>query len=84
MPSGSASWNWFLIYEYEPLCPFFNRGMRPSDYLFILIILVQAADQFLEFLRNFYRVFPEFQRMDVSISHSSFDRVLPALDVLGR
>jgi carboxypeptidase D len=32
----------------------------------------QASDHLVEFLRNFYQVFPELLRMDVSVTKGSF------------
>lgn len=47
--------------------------------------LLQASDQFLEFLKNFYKTFPEYKHMDVRSSrmhlnlHDSHFRVTLAL-----
>ena len=35
----------------------------------LLLTPLQASDQFIEFLRNFYSVFPEYKTMDVRLLH---------------
>jgi hypothetical protein len=37
---------------------------------------VQATDQFVEFLRNFYAVFPEYRTMDVGLLNLTFSLCL--------
>jgi len=46
----------------------------------------QASTQWIEFLRNFYKVFPEFQHMDVCLVfiHSFTPLKLSRLDISGR
>jgi hypothetical protein len=38
-------------------------------YPFVSSDTIQASDQLLEFLRNFYAVFPEYRTMDVGSIH---------------
>jgi hypothetical protein len=41
---------------------------------------LQASDQFMEFLRNFYDVFPEYRTMDVRLLHSLISPVSFLID----
>jgi hypothetical protein len=42
----------------------FHPALRLSS-----LTSLQASDQFIEFLRNFYSVFPEYKTMDVRLPH---------------
>jgi carboxypeptidase D len=60
----------FLLHEYRSLCAPHGRGtctLVSCVHPFRSPRVLQAQKQFLEFLRQFYDVFPEYKRMDVRV-----------------
>lgn len=60
--------------------------VSPSSVFHSILILTptQASEQWLQFLRNFYKVFPEYRRMDVwlSLISSAFMRLIQFRHIL--
>jgi hypothetical protein len=61
--------DWIFLYEYRQICSYYRRGRTacfPSDANANLLTITQAQKNIIEFLRNWYKVFPEYKHVDVS------------------
>lgn len=77
--SGPTTWYWLLLHKIRRVRPYRRCGVLlplQSHGLLDNEHLVQAQAYILEFIKNFYQVFPEYQTVDVSWSYLLYIYIL--------